>query len=220
LGEFSFIVSSVGDTLIGGTGDDVYAINSAAHSVIELAGEGVDQAQVSIAFYTLPTNVENYQSMTFVGSTGIGNALDNIFEGNQISGDDVFFGLGGNDTLIANAGNDALYGGNGSDILSGGNGNDRFFYEGGETGVDTITDFTVGTDLIYLRRAGFGATATIDFVAGTGTLAATSANSTLFYHSDTRMISFDADGTGAGAAVDIATLSASTTLSASDFIFY
>jgi Ca2+-binding RTX toxin-like protein len=211
------------NTLFGGTGDDNIYINSVADSVIEYAGEGVDSVTiytnaVSIPVYTLPANVENLFNLKLIDFTGIGNALDNRIDG--FHANDTLFGGNGNDVLSGRDGYDALYGGNGNDTLSGGLGNDRFFFEGGETGVDTITDFTVGTDLIYLRRAGFGATATIDFVSGAGTLAATSANSTLFFHTDTRMISFDADGTGAGAAVDLATVSVGTVISVSDFILY
>ena len=103
--------------------------------------------------------------------------------------------------------------------MLGGAGVDQYRYEGGETGFDRITDFVSGTDKIALRDAGFAQTATIAF-AQSGAPVATSANSTFLYNSQNGTLSFDADGTGAGAAVVLAQLNAGLTLTAGDFIFY
>ncbi|MUG96743.1 carbohydrate-binding protein [Scytonema sp. UIC 10036] len=56
-----------------------------------------------------------------------------------------------NDTLVGNAGVNVLNGGGGNDLLIGGNGADRFVLSTGQ-GTDTITDFSVGQDLLALSN--------------------------------------------------------------------
>jgi len=65
------------------------------------------------------------------------------------NGTDFLLGSAGNDLLNGDNGNDTLRGGLGSDILTGGNGTDIFVFASGE-GIDTITDFSLGTDKIGL----------------------------------------------------------------------
>ena len=84
--------------------------------------------------------------------------LDALFggEGNdQIdggTGNDHLFGNEGDDTLIGGSGNDMLKGGTGADELTGGEGADSFIYGRLSEGGDTITDFTVGEDVLDLRE--------------------------------------------------------------------
>ncbi len=61
-------------------------------------------------------------------------------------------------------------------------------------------------------------TATVDFVSTGGPVASTT-QSTFMYDVNTGIVSYDEDGTGIGAAVQIAQLNTGLTLSASDFIF-
>jgi hypothetical protein len=109
-----------------------------------------------------------------VGGTQIGGSGNDILTGtagndslNGGNGNDSLIGNGGNDTLIGDngtdflvgsAGNDLLNGDNGSDTLRGGlgtdtltgsNGQDVFVFASGE-GMDTITDFSLGSDKIGL----------------------------------------------------------------------
>jgi hypothetical protein len=80
----------------------------------------------------------------------IGNAgNDTLIGGN---GSDFLVGSAGNDLLNGDNGSDTLRGGLGSDILTGGNGEDIFVFASGE-GIDTITDFSLGTDKIGLTGA-------------------------------------------------------------------
>jgi serralysin len=118
--------------MVGGTGNDVYIVDSASDVVVESAGEGVDEVRTSLSSFTLGTDVDN---LTFTGTaaaTGTGNTLDNFMTGG--SGADTLGGGGGNDFLRGLAGNDSL---------SGGVGNDTFVFNVG-FGKDTITDFTAG----------------------------------------------------------------------------
>jgi Ca2+-binding RTX toxin-like protein len=100
-----------------------------------------------------------------VGGTQIGTSGNDILTGTAGNdsidggnGNDILFGYAGNDTLIGgngtdlllgSAGDDLLDGGNGSDTLRGGLGEDIFVFAAGE-GIDTITDFSLGTDKIGL----------------------------------------------------------------------
>lgn len=86
-----------------------------------------------------------------------GNGNDTIY-GDDIAGlatsasfDDTLRGDAGNDTLLGGAGDDWLDGGTGNDALSGGldGRTDVFVFVMG-TGVDTITDFEDGNDVIDL----------------------------------------------------------------------
>ena len=111
-----------------------------------------------------------------VGGTQTGGSGDDTLTGTE--GNDSLNGRRGNDTLTGNAGNDTLIGGNGkdflvgsagddlldggngtdtlrgglgNDILTGGNRQDIFVFADG-SGIDTINDFELGTDLIGLTE--------------------------------------------------------------------
>jgi Ca2+-binding RTX toxin-like protein len=128
-------------------------------------------------------------------------------------GNDSISGVAGNDTLSGGAGNDTLVGGVGNDVLTGGAGSDWFFFETalGISNGDTIKDFVTGTDKIVLSAKIFskfkgssaGSPITADnLVVGAGTTAkANDANDYLIYDTATGLLYYDADGSGAGAAV-------------------
>jgi Ca2+-binding RTX toxin-like protein len=65
------------------------------------------------------------------------------------SNDDILFGNLGNDLLNGGDGNDFLSGGLGDDTLIGGLGSDRFLLST-NSGIDIISDFEVGQDLLVL----------------------------------------------------------------------
>ena len=119
-------------------------------------------------------------------------------------------GRWGDDVLIGNAGNDILVGGLGDDTLTGGDGADRFVRWYSRTGIDTITDFDVTEDSLYVSAKGFGN----DLVGG-GTIApeqfalgssASDSTSRFIYDQNTGSLFFDADGTGSRDQIQIAQL--------------
>ncbi|MBM6595647.1 phytase [Microvirga pudoricolor] len=90
------------------------------------------------------TDDPTFQSVNWAGSAGadtaIGNALDNVMDGNF-----------GNDLLKGGAGNDRIDGDYGADTLWGGSGKDVFvFMHSRATNGDVIKDFVQGEDMIDL----------------------------------------------------------------------
>ncbi len=140
-------------------------------------------------------------------------------------GSDTVEGRGGNDEINGNGGVDWLEGGLGQDTISGGSGQDRIvFREMGAANADFLSDFATGWDQIHLDAAAFteigaaGQFASDDarFKANpSGT--ATEPDDRLVYNTTTRELFYDADGSGSGAALLIATLPSGRSFSASDF---
>lgn len=92
------------DTLIGGAGDDVYMVDNAGDSVVELAGEGHDTVHASVST-TLSEHVEDLTLIGLASTTATGNALDNRLTGNR--GDNLLDGGAGADVMAGGIGNDA-----------------------------------------------------------------------------------------------------------------
>jgi Ca2+-binding RTX toxin-like protein len=145
-----------------------------------------------------------------------------LVEKDTLSSIENVVGTAYKDTLTGTSGANALEGSGGNDSLTGGGGADTFVYKSTSAGGDTITDFS-NDDLFRISASGFGgglvsgvslsngtASSTGVFVLG-NTSIGTAAN---FLYSN-GALKFDVDGTGSQAAVTIATLSNSPTLSAS-----
>ncbi|MFN0263780.1 beta strand repeat-containing protein [Tepidamorphus sp. 3E244] len=125
------------DVMIGGDGNDTYIVDNISDVVIENALEGTDEIQSTVS-YTLSANVERLKLLGSNAINGVGNALDNILEGN--------------------IGDNILDGGEGDDTMTGGGGDDMFIFGAG-CGNDIITDFTAGLlsgDQIDLSDFGIG----------------------------------------------------------------
>jgi Ca2+-binding RTX toxin-like protein len=130
------------DLMDGGSGDDLYWVDTGDDLTFEAVDGGIDtvyaDVRVANAGVYLYANVEN---LVLVGTTafGVGNELNNLMLGNA----------SGN-YLLGGAGNDVLNGGRGNDVLFGEAGADVFVFEY-RTGGDVIGDFTIGEDRIDLR---------------------------------------------------------------------
>lgn len=206
------------DVLIGGLGDDVYIVDNVGDVVVEASGQGVDEVQTSLASYTLGAEVERLLYMGSANFTGVGNA-----------GANTLVGGGGNDRLSGGDGADVLNGAAGDDVLSGGTGRDIFQFSaairnlGSASNVDMITDFNVVDDTIQLSRSIFsGVETSFGGALSSRAFAFGDARTTfqkILFDPATGALSYDADGSGAGAAVRFAVLTAPVgTLTAADFI--
>ncbi len=199
------------DRLLGGKGHDVYVVDDSGDTVVENAGEGLDTVKTALAAWTLGANVENLTLLDgTAASQGTGNALDNVLLGN--AGANTFNGSGGNDTLV---------GGRGADILTGGTGNDLFCFGAADQATDTVKDFASKADRLVFLGADFGGLAAGapgagQFVSAKGNHNATQTGPQFIYDASTGGLWFDADGTGAQAAWQVATLSNKAAIVATD----
>jgi Ca2+-binding RTX toxin-like protein len=157
-----------------------------------------------------------------VSGTGASQTIDGRASNDRIKA------LGGNDHVSGGDGNDWLYGGGGKDVLTGGAGFDAFVFDSKpnkSTNLDTIRDFNVADDSVYLdnaifRKLGKGTEANPTkvnkayFRSGDK---AKDANDYLIYNKKKGILYYDADGSGGGAQVEIAKLAKNLKLSDKDF---
>ena len=137
-------------------------------------------------------------------------------------GNDKLGGGAGADHLFGGLGNDTLIGGFGHDVLTGGLGADQFVYNQivKDADSDHITDFLHGVDHIALSHVaitGLGALGTLD-ASHFHTSGVQTASQVILYDALTGWVSYDADASGAGAAVHLVQLAANTALAATDFL--
>jgi Ca2+-binding RTX toxin-like protein len=194
--------------MLGGTGNDTYMVENAGDVVFEKANQGIDTVSSRLTA-ALPANVENLILTGTAAVNGAGNALNNVITGNNAA-----------NQLNGGGGNDTLDGGRGANRLTGGTGNDLFkFTTSGHT--DTITDYNVANDTIQLDNAVFAALGPVgvlpaaQFRVGVKAL---DANDHVIYNSTTSALLYDADGNGAAAAQQIATLSAGLAMTSADVV--
>ena len=182
-------------------------------------------------YYTRLLTYSNIEQFDIIGSDfndtlygGVGN--DTIYGGTgndsviAYQGDDSVTGAAGNDTLRGESGSDTLSGGSGNDTLSGGTENDSFIFDTLESGIDTITDFSVNDDLLVFSAAGFGS----DLVAGevrsemfTIGTAATSDEHRFIYDAGSGDLFYDSDGVGNSEQIKIASLGTNLSLAHNNF---
>jgi Ca2+-binding RTX toxin-like protein len=230
LGDDTLDGSLGADSLVGGAGNDLYIVDNLGDVIVELPGEGIDTVRSTITF-TLGANLENLTLLGTDNINGTGNALDNLIIGN--SGNNILNGGLGNDSLQGRVGNDRLRGGDGDDILTGGPGNDTltggtgndiFRFNNPSEGIDRITDFVVGEDKIVISASNFGggllagALDPLAFRFGAGPISATTSAHLFIYNTTNGALSFDVDGVGGTARVQIATIVGAPALSVTDFV--
>lgn len=218
------------DYMNGGKGNDTYFVDNydiVEETYTQAEGGGIDLviANPNDNFtFTLSANIENLTAIDSALSPGmlsfsvLGNNLKNTIIGNWDN--NSFYGMDGNDSLTGGAGNDLLVGGAGNDTLNGGIGQDLFEFDNALnalTNVDTIQGFNHADDTFRLRSDVFSGlhlvTADMYHV---GTAAADSDD---FIINNAGKLYYDADGNGAGAAVQFATLVGMVgVLAADDFV--
>ncbi len=151
----------------------------------------------------------------------IGNALNNGITGNA-----------GKNTVNGGAGADEVNGGYGNDNLTGGSGNDAFLFTtklgtaktDRKVNFDKVMDFSVRDDSIWLDNAVFkklgSGSPTKPKMLNKAYFAkekANDANDYIIYNKKTGVLSYDADGSGKGQAVEFALLKNKASLKYDDF---
>jgi serralysin len=214
------------DTLIGGEGAD--ALNG---------GSGLDTADYSGAAVSVRAALD-------ASAAGLGEAAGDTFmsverlKGADIAGgvdrltgdsaDNTIHGNNGDDIVNGRSGNDMLIGGLGEDRLRGELGDDAFYYfsqaEGGDAILDFNSNIAGNNDVLRFRGTSFGGLAAgalaMNQFEANATGAATSAATRFVYGTDDETLSFDADGSGAGAATLIATLQNGAVLAIDDIAIF
>lgn len=144
------------------------------------------------------------------------------------AGRDSIKGLAGNDALVGNTGNDTLYGDAGKDVLNGGTGQDVFVFDSKpnkKTNLDKVADFKVVDDSIWLENKIFtklgkkgSESAPAQLKKSMFALEKAKDNDDyVIYSKKTGKLYYDVDGSGAKAAVEIATLSKKLAMTYKDF---
>ncbi|CAH0350277.1 calcium-binding protein [Sphingobium sp. CECT 9361] len=224
-GQDKLYASLGNDELHGGAGNDHYFVDIDTNptSLIEEDGEGTDTVFASVGTF-LFYNLEILRLTGADDISGAGNGLANMIVGN--AGSNLLFGYTGRDNISGGDGHDTIFGGEDADTLTGGNGFDTFYFEALQSSAerDTITDFGVGGDQMFLPHEVFTGLGDVEFPTrlpaayfNAGTKAAT-ADHHVIYNKATGILYYDPDGVGGEAQIQIALLSNKPTLSASDFL--
>ncbi len=187
----------------------------------------------SLLEQTVTWTVENDRLLTggAADDTLNGNGKPNDIQGR--GGNDKLFGLEGQDRIDGGAGKDRIFGGYDNDTLTGGAGADVFAFNtrlgtaatDRKVSFDTISDFNVKDDGIWLDNAVFkklgkgtelkpGKLNKDFFTLGTK---AQDKNDYLIYDKKTGVLSYDADGSGKGRAIEFALLKKGLALKYDDF---
>jgi Ca2+-binding RTX toxin-like protein len=202
------------DSLGGGAGNDLYIQfgETIVDTITETSTGGYDVVQSDLS-YTLASHLEELKLTGSAAINGTGNAQNNVLTGN-----------GGANRLAGGGGNDTIDGGGSSDTLTGGAGKDIFLFSllgNPWNNLDRITDFVSVDDTIRLDNAQYaavgadGALAAAAFRVGS---AAGDASDRVIYNQSTGALYYDSDGTGIGAMLQFAQLTAGTVLTAADFV--
>ncbi|GEO13122.1 cadherin domain-containing protein [Microvirga aerophila] len=140
----------------------------------------------------------------------------------------ILIGTSKANTLVGAGGNDRLYGKGGKDMLIGGAGQDTFVFDtkpNKKTNLDRISDYSVADDTIWLENRVFKKLGKSGSEVSPAALKkaffkmgkAKDKNDYVVYNKKTGVLSYDADGSNAGKAVEIAKLARNLKLTQDDF---
>jgi Ca2+-binding RTX toxin-like protein len=216
------------DTIIGGSGTDRVQFSSpgffltpsgviagTAAVVVDLQNGTFSTAEVSGIIVGVEEIIGSRHADTILGSSRA-ESLSGSF------GDDYIEGRGGKDRLD---------GGWGLDTLNGGPGGDEFVFNAifrfpfiVDSAADVIEDFTPGSDELLFDNTAYEALGAEEewgagderFYAAAGATSGHDADDRLIYNTTIGDLYYDADGSGAGAALPVASLQGAPTLAASD----
>jgi Ca2+-binding RTX toxin-like protein len=208
------------DNLYGDSGNDILDGRNGADALD--GGTGSDAATYSSSSVGIVASLANPAINTGDAAGDTFNSIEKLI-GSSLN--DFVYGNNAANAIYGGTGYDTIKGYAGNDTLTGGSGQDTFVFNSAlsaSTNVDQIADYNVAADTIQLENAiftaivGTGTLTAAQFAANTTGLAA-DANDRIIYETDTGKLFYDADGTGAGAAIQFATLSVNLTLTNADF---
>jgi len=196
------------DTLAGLGGNDMYLVRNLGTLITETVGQGTNDRVAAGVSFALAAD-DSIEVMTTISAAAVtainltGNGVAQAITGN--AGENVLSGLGGPDTL------------------TGGAGADTFVFAAATVAgnIDTVTDFNIAADTIFLENLFFtglpgGLLAAAAFRASL-TGQAADATDRILYETDTGNLFFDADGTGAGGRVRFAVVDIGLAMTQTDF---
>ena len=157
-----------GHTMLGTAAGDVFDLNGARFFEVNNTATGLELStgggnDVVIGSGTTAIQQNGFSTLRIDYDLGAG---DDSFTGSG-SIQDVVDGGAGDDTLDGGGGDDILQGGTGADFLTGGAGDDLFEF-GSSSGLDTISDFLIGSDQIDLTALGTSFAAIQPFLTDDG----------------------------------------------------
>ncbi|KAB0266752.1 calcium-binding protein [Microvirga brassicacearum] len=208
------------DTLSGLAGNDTYWAE-AGDRVIETVGGG-DDTVIASASYSVGPDAEVEVLKLAPASSKVTYDLTGSNTANQITGHagkNTLKGLGGDDKIWGSLGNDTLYGNGGRDTFV-------FDTKPGRTNMDAVRDFRVKDDTIWLDNKYFSKLGSKGSEIKPALLsksafhigsAAHDASDRIIYNNKKGILYYDADGDGARAAVQIATVSKHLKMTHKDF---
>ncbi|MBP9182462.1 MAG: calcium-binding protein [Fuscovulum sp.] len=219
---------SVSGLIDGGAGADSFIGNAALADIIN-GGVGLDEIDYRFGpAITLALDGSFESDGGAIGDTVtaveriLGSAGGDVVRGDAAA--NQLLGGAGNDALDGAAGADLMRGGQGADTLTGGLGNDTFRFQNLTECGDVITDFlnvAGDNDKFQILASAFGgglvagALAANQFQSRADNVAQDADDRFIFRTTD-RTLWFDADGTGADAAIMVADLQAGAVVTAAD----
>ncbi len=199
------------DTLFGGDGDDIFHLTDDGAADGVWGGSGSNSLLFSSSSQAVTVDLklglgaqgaagDTYQEIQNVDGSAFSDTLTLADGGGRA------YGGNSDDILTGGTGDDTLTGGNGFDTLTGGAGNDQFRLAPIE--LDTITDFTSGSDKLIIYASLFNGVSyntaafpslvngIVNNVGAGDPLAASVAAPQFIFHMPSGTLYFDADGTG------------------------
>lgn len=169
--EFSTPNFDASDTILGGGGVDVIALDTAGTTIQDFFFQNKTQLEqllltggdYSTNGLILGSSYSNSGIQLLDGSAATAITLDATAMTRGLAmfgsaGDDRINATNHYDIIVAGAGNDTLTGNRGNDVLRGGEGEDVFVYVNpGVEGVDVLDDIDFGTDGTQVDRLQFSA---------------------------------------------------------------
>jgi serralysin len=227
-GDDSLIGNAGNDTLFGGSGYDTvtYSGPSSDYSFSKNADGTFAVVDPSGTFgHDILAEIEavSFDNGTFTPSSLLPPPPPKPFTGD--GGANTITGTAGHDTLRGLGGNDFLHGGTGNDRLYGNSGKDTFVFDTKphkSANKDVVQDFNVRDDTIRLENSIFtkvgksGVMSSSMFWAN-NTGKAHDKSDRIIYDKDSGVLYYDADGSGRGAAVAVASISKKLAMTHKDF---